>query len=313
LCQRWRGDREGEQGGENSRHRRLLVQLLRTAQLWHLGTMATAPPLLRRFASQSGKRGFANRARGFANRAAALPGFPYLWIAMVSGAVVMTVTGAFNTGLMPLPVRAAFWALLSAWALAKWQLWFVVTVRRPADWLRAALLGALLLNLLLPFEIALALAVFGVRVAPGLLETWARAFVISGAVFLLIFFAKRRISSAPAKPASVAFDSPLLARAGVALESLVAIEAEDHYCRVRRADGGSALIHYRFGDALAEMAGIEGAQVHRGTWVAAAGVRGAVRDGRRWRLRLADGESISVSASHLAVVRARGWLKPPPA
>jgi len=279
-------------------------------QLWHLGAMATALPLLRRLVPPSGKLGFAKLVRAFANRASALPGFPYLWVAMIAGAVLMTVAGAFNTGLMPLPMRAAFWALLSGWSLAKWQLWFVATVRRSSDWLRASLLGALLLNLLLPFEIALALALFDVHVMPGLVETWGRALVISAALFLLIFVAKRK-AAATAKRLPEVSGSPLLARAGVAPESLIAIEAEDHYCRLRRADGGSALIHYRFGDALAEMAALEGAQVHRGTWVAARGLRGAVRDGRRWRLELVDGSSILVSASHVRTVRAKGWLRPP--
>jgi hypothetical protein len=275
--------------------------------------MATASPLLRRLAPPLGKRGFANGARGFANRVNTLPGFPHLWIAMLAGALLMIVTGGFNTGLMPLPIRAAFWSLLFGWGLFKWQLWFVATVRKPSDWARASGIGALLLNLTLPFEIALALAAFGVRAVPALVDTWGRALLISGVVSLLVFAAKRRFARAAAQSTSGVVESPLLARAGVAAESLVAILAEDHYCRVRRADGGSALIHYRFSDALAEMAGLEGAQVHRGAWVATRGVRGALRQGRRWRLQLADGASIPVSASHLAAVRARGWLRPPPA
>jgi DNA-binding LytR/AlgR family response regulator len=101
----------------------------------------------------------------------------------------------------------------------------------------------------------------------------------------------------------------LLARARVAPEALVAIQAEDHYCRVRRRDGSSALVHYRFADAMTEVAALDGAQVHRGTWVAAAALRGAVRERRRWRLLLADGSSVPVSTSRVAETRSRGWLK----
>ena len=103
----------------------------------------------------------------------------------------------------------------------------------------------------------------------------------------------------------------LLARARVSAETLAAIEAEDHYCRVRRTDGSDALIHYRFCDALAEVAGIEGAQVHRGSWVAAGAVAGAEREGRRWVLLLKQGSRVAVSATHVAETRRRGWLTAP--
>ena len=112
---------------------------------------------------------------------------------------------------------------------------------------------------------------------------------------------RRGIEAAPA--------NGLLGRARVNAETLAAIEAEDHYCRVRRTDGSDALIHYRFGDALAEVAEIEGQQVHRGAWIAQGAVTGALRDGRRWHLLLGDGTRVAVSATHLPQVRARGWLR----
>nr|WP_240953850.1 LytTR family DNA-binding domain-containing protein [Sphingomonas sp. G-3-2-10] len=106
-------------------------------------------------------------------------------------------------------------------------------------------------------------------------------------------------------------DNGLLARARVTAETLASIEAEDHYCRVRRTDGSNALIHYRFGDALAEVGELDGAQVHRGAWVAASAVTGAERDGRRWLLVLSDGTKVAVSATYLGDARARGWLRAP--
>ena len=64
---------------------------------------------------------------------------------------------------------------------------------------------------------------------------------------------------------------------------------------------------YRFGDAVRELVGIDGLQVHRGAWVAAAGITGAARDGRKYRLRVGDVE-VPVSTTSLPAVRARGWL-----
>ena len=105
----------------------------------------------------------------------------------------------------------------------------------------------------------------------------------------------------------------LLGRARVSPEALAGVEAEDHYCRVRQRDGRSALIHYRFGDALAELQALDGAQVHRGAWVAADAVEGAERAERRWRLRLAGGTTVPVSATYAAEARRRRWLRTPPA
>ncbi len=269
------------------------------------------PAAVERRAPVRGKRGFAKRALGFAKRASALPGFPILWAISAAVAVLMIVTGGFNTNLMPAPQRAVFWIALFAWNAFKWQLWFALTVRRPRDWTWAALLGAVVLNLPMPVEIALALRIAGIHAATDALGIWINTLLISGAIFPVMLLIKRRLSGA-AQAASaepfVAVPGGLLERARVAPGALRAIEAEDHYCRVRRADGSDALIHYRFGDALDEVAGIDGLQVHRGAWVADGAVTGAAREGRRWLLVLADGRRVAVSATHLPAVRARGWL-----
>jgi hypothetical protein len=274
--------------------------------------MASTLPI-DRAGPRRGKAAFANRAFGFAKPAARrlrrLPGFPLLWVASVAAAMLMIVTGAFGTGDLPLGLRTLFWALLLGWNLAKWQTWFALTVRRPSDWMWSALAGALLLNLLIPFEISFCLRAIGVAAVPGWPETWGRALLISFVLIGPIYVAKRRLwPSMPTAP-SPAPEDGILARAAVSADTLVAVEAEDHYCRVHRQDGSSALVHYRFSDALAELAGLEGAQVHRGVWVAAPAVRGAVREQRRWRLVLSDGRFVPVSASHLGAVRSRGWLR----
>jgi hypothetical protein len=259
-----------------------------------------------------GKRGFANRAFSFAKRAVPreLPGFPILWIAVFVAAVLMIVTGGFNTGALPLGQRIAFWGLLLGWDALKWQLWFVLTVRAHRDWTRAVLVGSVLLNLPLPVEIGTVLAIIGVAGTLDSVAIWSRALLLAAAIFPAMWLVGRRLRSlrlAAAVPVPVPADG-LLHRARVTPDALAAIEAEDHYCRVRRRDGSDTLIHYRFGDALGELAALDGAQVHRGAWVAAGAVTGAAREGRRWRLLLADGSRVAVSATHLPQVRARGWL-----
>lgn len=264
-----------------------------------------------------GKRGFAKAASAFAKRArrlAKLPGFPVLWIASAAAAALMTVTGGFGTGDVAVGHRAGFWALLMGWSALKWQVWFAVTVRRPEDWMRAAAIGAILLCLPLPIEIALCARAMGFDgMMPDAFGTWGRALAIGSVVLVTILVVTRAIGHRPfVTVADNAYAPPpdgLLARARIAPEALTAIEAEDHYCRVHHRDGTSALIHYRFGDALGEVAGLEGAQVHRGAWVAAAAVEGAERDGRRWDLVLEGDRRIAVSATYVAEARRRGWLR----
>jgi hypothetical protein len=256
--------------------------------------------------------GFAKRARNFANRVAALPGFPVLPVAGFAAAMLMIIVGAFGTGQMPLAMRAGFWGVLLGWNILKWQIWFALLVHHPDDWPRASAMGAVVLNLPLPLEIALTLRLFGIVSAPGVAQTWAEAIAISMIVFLVLIIAgvRRRVSTTRATAPTVIVPDGLLARAGIVdPAALQAIEAEDHYCRLHLAGGRSLLILHRFGDALKEVANLDGAQVHRGAWVSAKDVAGAERDGRRWLLLLAGGARIPVSARFTKIARARGWLR----
>lgn len=276
--------------------------------------MATARPgPLDRRPGRPGKGGFAKRASAFVNRVRGLPGFPVLWIGGAVAVLFMTLVGGFSTHAMPLGQRIAFWSILMLWNTIKWQTWFALTVRRREDWMRAAALSTIPLSLPIPFEIGFTGWLVGVRAPPpGLFAVWGKALAVGALIFVVAYLLVRRVPRAqPEEEVAAPPPGGLLDRARVEPEALAAIEAEDHYCRVRRSDGQSALVHYRFGDALGEVAGIDGAQVHRGSWVAAAAVKGAERDGRRWRLVLADGSRVTVSATYVVEARRRGWLRAP--
>ena len=251
-------------------------------------------------------RGFANAARNFANRVIALPGFVPLTASGFAAIVLATITGAFGTIAMAYPARLGFWSLLIGWNIAKWIVWFAWRVRRPRDWRRAAAIGALVINLPLPLEIPLALRLFGVSTAIDPARTWMEAAAISVTLFVALFLARR---ADPAK-AVIPADTGVLFRAGVRdLAEVHGLRAEDHYCRVHLGDGRTLLVLARFADLRAELAGIDGEQVHRGAWISAAGMDGAVREGRAWRLVLSDGTRLPVSETYLSAVRGRGWLK----
>jgi hypothetical protein len=251
-------------------------------------------------------RSFANAARNFANRVIALPGFVPLTAGGLVAIVLATITGAFGTIAMAYPARFGFWSLLIGWNIAKWIVWFAWRVRRRQDWRRAATIGALVINLPLPIEIRLALRLFGISTPIDPARTWIEAAAISVTLFLALFLARRSSQAKAAVPA----DTGILFRAGVRdLADIHGLRAEDHYCRVHLADGRALLVLARFADLRAELAGVEGEQVHRGAWIAAAGMDGAVREGRAWRLVLSDGTRLPVSDTYLSAVRTRGWLK----
>ena len=82
---------------------------------------------------------------------------------------------------------------------------------------------------------------------------------------------------------------------------------EDHYVRAHTMLG-SDLVLLRLRDALGELDGIEGAQVHRSWWVARDAVESVERDGRSVRLVLPRGIAAPVARSRMAELTKAGWF-----
>ena len=114
---------------------------------------------------------------------------------------------------------------------------------------------------------------------------------------------------APAAPAGSGPPARFLERLPVRLRSaeIWAVEAEDHYLRVHTS-AGQDLILLRMADAVAELGGQEGMQVHRSWWVARAGIADARRGDGRATLTLKDGSEAPVSRTYAAELRRRGWI-----
>ncbi len=85
---------------------------------------------------------------------------------------------------------------------------------------------------------------------------------------------------------------------------LIRVSVYDHYVEAHTRRGHE-LILIRFSDALAELEGYDGQQIHRSHWVARAAVRRIVRgESRSLFVELQDGTRLPVSRSHEAKVRA---------
>ncbi len=233
--------------------------------------------------------------------------------------VVCTVAGPFDTGRLPLPSRLVFWLVLIGWNSVKWWLWYAwagprTTTRATA--VLAAVIGALLINASLPLEIDLMFRAIGRPLALPWLGLYLMALLVAGSIsgFIALMRGPRGVPAdsalLPAAPAPAVPPPSLLAqRAGLAdLADVLMVAAEDHYLRLVLSDGRRPLVLFRLGDALPELAALDGLQVHRSAWVAGRHVVGARRDGRRWLLRLADGGEQAVSETHLPAVRSAGWL-----
>lgn len=86
---------------------------------------------------------------------------------------------------------------------------------------------------------------------------------------------------------------------------LHAVSSEDHYLRVHTSLG-EELILMRLADAVRELGGSGGLQVHRSWWVATAAVRDVKRTGGKVSLVLPSGKEAPVSRTFMADVKAAG-------
>ncbi|MEO0550655.1 MAG: LytTR family transcriptional regulator DNA-binding domain-containing protein [Pseudomonadota bacterium] len=88
---------------------------------------------------------------------------------------------------------------------------------------------------------------------------------------------------------------------------LHAISSEDHYLRVY-TNLGEALILMRLADAVRELEGAAGAQVHRSWWIAKASIADEKRQNGRSLLVLKSGTEVPVSRSYHARAKELGLI-----
>lgn len=115
------------------------------------------------------------------------------------------------------------------------------------------------------------------------------------------------VSTPPTAPAATegvqnvpAFFALLPAKVGT---NVIALQAEDHYVRVHTTEG-SALVRYRFSDAITELDAVDGLQVHRSSWARKSAIVRVETEERTWMLVLTGDLRVPVSQGFRETVRA---------
>lgn len=149
-----------------------------------------------------------------------------------------------------------------------------------------------------------------IRESVGLIE-WYGQTVLVVLAYVAVFGLLRARKEPPVDgPDGVGSKAPrILRRLPPRLgQDLLCLSMEDHYVRLHTVQG-SALVLMSLGQAIEEVRGLEGLQVHRSWWVARGAVEGVVEDGRKLRLRLKGGIEAPVSRASVSRLRAAGWLE----
>lgn len=220
--------------------------------------------------------------------------------------VVMTATGPFATyqqfGTLG---RFGYWALVLGVAVLFCALAFHAAWRLCAAhpfWLRLLLASALFTAVFLPIQWVIML------VLRGPVMGLERLTLVVAAAPLTVGMVKYIWLDADApRPCESARPPRILDRVEPEKRgTLLRVSADDHYVELL-TDRGKSQILMRFSDAICELDGVEGMQVHRSHWIARDAVRGSHRRNGKLFLMLVDGSEVPVSRGFQQAVADRGY------
>lgn len=229
--------------------------------------------------------------------------------------LALAALGPFGSYAVPFGTRAAWWIgfILAGYAIFRPLLvvagWLDERLRigRFAGQLLVVAIGAVPLSLLIDLFLDRMLAP-GTSRFPLLYGQVLGIGIVVGFLMDRLLGAPAAAPSVPQEPAAPPPPRPrFLDRLPATIgPRLLCLSMEDHDVRAHGREG-SALILMRMRDAVAELDGLPGLQVHRSWWVAADAVERVERDGPRLRLRLANDLLVPVARSQEGAVRAQGW------
>jgi hypothetical protein len=253
-----------------------------------------------------------------------------IFIVMVIG-LVLGLFGPFGTYAMPAGLRIGYWMLFGLGGYAIFRPMVVV-----GRWLSEALnispligIGLAQLVAAAPTTLLIGWLMSGFNVMAVLRseklgtlygQVWLIGFIVNMLVSTIFAQARSNTTNrslvAEIKPtpepvieeiADAPAAIPLLERLPLGFGIPLAIKSEDHYVRIYARER-EILILLRLRDAIAELGGTQGLQVHRSWWVARDSIVSTARDGRNLTLNLANGITVPVSRDGAALLKTRQWL-----
>jgi DNA-binding LytR/AlgR family response regulator len=255
------------------------------------------------------------RQRGLDAVRASWTGRGWIRASLISLAVgvFLAVAGAFGSAAMFLPLRVAYWSagMLLGTVVARMVFGGLALLSPFRDNLPALrAVGTVAVAGVYTFGVwALTRAMAPPDYQPPLIGLFPVVLMIAAAMTALNILVERRRQEAAAGGTAPAPAPRFLDRLPLPLRGaeLYALEAEDHYLRVRTSRGAE-LILCRLGDAVAELEGLEGLRTHRSWWVAKAAVAKVQRGDGRATLTLKDGTEAPVSRSAYPALKEKGWV-----
>lgn len=234
---------------------------------------------------------------------------------------VLGLFGPFGSFAMPLATRLIYWTLFGLAGYAIFRPLIIV-----GRWVSETLgvphlvgIGAALALASLPMTLFVASAFNGFALPRGIdsksfLElygqVWLIGFLTNGLFTLLLRRTQPELAPAaqPSDPVpDTTISSSFVDRLPLGFGPLLALKGEDHYVRAI-GESRDTLILLRLRDAIGELPGVDGLQVHRSWWVARAAVLRVRRDGRSAVITLTNQAEVPVSRENIAAIRSAGWL-----
>ena len=237
-------------------------------------------------------------------------------VALVPFGLFLAAIGAFNTGQLAPPQRYLYWllAMVGGGVIAALIEPFLASRLSGRPRLFALVQLAAMTPPITVWVALLPVFLLGDRMAPGhILLMMPDVLTINLAVVVLAWLTRKALNRRDVRPAAPDGVAPSALRAKLpprlARARLVAVEAEDHYLRIR-TEAGSALVLMRLGDALEALSGLDGFRTHRSWWVARTAVEAVRWKGGRGALSLSDGSSAPVSRTYAAALKGTDWAAP---
>ena len=235
--------------------------------------------------------------------------------------LVLALLGPFGTFSAPFALRLVFWLGLGWMGYACYRpiagiarrLGTRLSLPEPPLWIAACLIATAPMTAMVLIVEQLPGPLHWPQLS-GVITMYGYVLAIGSAVTLLFYGLRdRSLAPLPMPDGSPVQEAPqpairFLERIPPARsEDLIALEMEDHYLRVHTRHG-SQLILLRMRDAVAELEGIAGEQVHRSWWVARHALATVKRDGRNLRLQLDGGLEAPVARDAVARLKSAGWF-----